>query len=109
MARTLRLALAIVEATSIPLIVLLSLYILSGYQMLNPGLYIMPAARTVHTDRILRVVFLALVYLHSLTGLIIMCERRIRRRLLRSAVEYIAIAALSIFIAVSLAIELTLR
>ena len=108
MARSLRLALAIVEATSIPLILLLSLYILSGYQMLLPGIYIMPAARTIHTDRVLRAVFLALVYLHSLTGFIIMCERRIRGKLLRIAAEYTAIAALSILIAVSLIIELML-
>ncbi|MEM0371159.1 MAG: hypothetical protein QXG46_02090 [Ignisphaera sp.] len=106
MVKSLRLALAIVETTSIPLIILTALYILSGYQLLYPQVYFMPSARIIHTDFYLRLVFLMLVYLHSLAGIIIICERRLSNKLLKYILEYIAVALLSILVAIPLALEI---
>lgn len=108
MARSLRIALAIVEATSIPLLILTALYILSGYQMLYPQIYFMPSARTVHVDLLLRILFLALVYLHSLAGIIIVCERRLRKKILKNVLEYIVMVLLTMLVAIPLALDLVL-
>ncbi|MEM1542055.1 MAG: hypothetical protein QW101_04785 [Ignisphaera sp.] len=109
MVKSLRLALAIVETTSIPLIILTALYILSGYQLLYPQVYFMPSARIIHIDLYLRLVFLILVYLHSLAGIIIICERRLSNKLFKNILEYTAIALLSILIAIPLALEIVYR
>ncbi|MEM0027849.1 MAG: hypothetical protein QXD38_08000 [Ignisphaera sp.] len=108
MSKSLRIALAIVEVTSIPLLVLTAIYILSGYQMLYPQIRLIPAARTLHTDKFLRILFVVLVYLHGLTGTIILCERRIRNALIRNIIEYIAIIGLSILLAIPLTLEFTI-
>jgi succinate dehydrogenase hydrophobic anchor subunit len=109
MSRSLRLALAIVEVTSIPLLILIILYVLSGYQMLYPYIRLIPASRAIHTDPLLRVIFVVLVYLHSLAGLIIIIERRLRLKMLKTVLEYIAILGLSLFLALCLTLDIVFR
>lgn len=109
LSRSLRIALAIVEASSLPLLVLTVLYTLTGYQMLYPSVYFFPSSRAIHLDPLLRVIFVVLVYLHSLAGLIIVIERRVRRRLIKETLEYIAIAGLSIFLALAVTLDILFK
>ncbi|MDK6027892.1 hypothetical protein QPL79_00735 [Ignisphaera sp. 4213-co] len=109
MSKSLRIALAIVEATSLPLLTLVVLYTLSGYQMLYPQIRLLPAARAIHTDFSLRILFIVLAYLHSVSGLIIVIERRIKLKTLKTILEYIAITILSLFLAICIALDITFR
>lgn len=107
MSKFLRLALTIVETSSLPLLVLTILYILSGYQMLYYSqIHFMPYARIIHTDIFLRILFIIFTYLHSVSGLVIMCERRIKNKLIKIIVEYITITILSIIIALPLTLDI---
>lgn len=106
MSKSLRFALALVEALSLPLLTLAILYILSGYQMLYPQIRLLPAARAIHVDPILRILFIVLAYLHSLFGLIIVIERRVRVKPLRIALEYTAVFGLTLLIAICFTIEI---
>lgn len=101
----LRLSLLIVELSSIPLVVLASVYLFSGYQMLAPEVKIIPEPRRIHVDRLLRILTVSLAYLHALAGIIIMAERRIRREILRKIVEIFAAAILTALLLSSLIIE----
>ncbi|MEM1645648.1 MAG: hypothetical protein QXL96_07250 [Ignisphaera sp.] len=109
MSKSLRIALAIVEASSLPLLILIVLYTLTGYQMLYPSAYFFPASRALHVDPLLRVIFVVLVYLHSLAGLIIVVERRVRYRLIKKALEYIVIAGLSAFLALAITLDILFK
>lgn len=106
-AMLMKILLLIVEFTSIPLIVLGSIYLLSGYQMLNPEVRIIPEPRRIHTDRFLRVLSIFLAYLHALGGVVIMIERRLRKDALRKITEIAAIALLTALLLISLIIEIT--
>lgn len=109
MVKALQLALMVIEATSIPLLVLTYIYILSGYQLLYPEVYIMPVARVLHTDIVLRVLFTILVYLHSLSGLMLMVERRVKKILWKRLLEYIAIVGLSVFTVIPIMLDAVFR
>ncbi len=85
--RLLRVLLTLVEATSLPLLVTCLLYLLTGYQMLLPGLKLIPRAHELHTDRVLRSLLLIFGLIHGYSGLIILCERRIRNNTTRTIVE----------------------
>ncbi|MFZ8782696.1 MAG: hypothetical protein ACO2OR_01750 [Desulfurococcaceae archaeon] len=92
--RLLRVLLTLVETTSLPLLVVCLLYLLTGYQMLIPGLKLIPRARELHTDRVLRSLLLILGLVHGYSGLIILSERRIRNNTIRTIVEAVATALL---------------
>lgn len=106
MSKLLRLAISIIEATSLPLLILVVLYILSGYQLLSHNnIHLIPMARAIHVDRFLRIIFVVLSYLHSLSGLVIFIERRIRRILIKMVLKSIAMVLLTLFITIALVIE----
>lgn len=95
-----RAALLTVELTSAPLLLLSLVYVLSGYQLLYPDARILPHAKRIHADPLLRATTLLLGYAHSLAGFVIMCERRLARYpRLRTALE--AAAALSLTLALA--------
>lgn len=101
--KLLRVFLLIVEITSLPLLLLCLVYLLTGYQMLIPSLRLIPRPRLVHTDRVLRVLLVTLALAHSYSGLILLCERRIRNSTLRKLVE-LSITLLLAYFAILLGI-----
>jgi len=107
MARSLRVALIIVEITSLPLLLLL--YILSGYQMMLRSPVFFPRAEIIHTDPLLRILLIILAYLHSLAGLILLVNRRTRNNIIRNILEYIVILSTSLFLAFCIILELLLK
>jgi hypothetical protein len=109
MAKPLRLALIIVEVSSIPLLLLTVLYVLSGYQLLYPYIRLIPASRAIHVDLLLRILFIILTYLHSLAGLVILLERRVKLKILKLVLEYIVIIGLSLFLALCLTLDIAFR
>ncbi len=109
MAKSLRIALIIVEITSLPLLLLLLLYILSGYQMLLRSPVFFPRAETIHKDPLLRILLILLVYLHSSAGLILLINRRIRNKIVKNILEYTVILLTSLFLAFCIILELLLR
>lgn len=100
-----KILLLMVEFTSILLIVLGSIYLLSGYQLLNPELRIIPEPRRIHSDRFLRLLTITLTYLHALGGIMIMIKRRLRRGVLRKAVEITTIVVLTALLFILFIIE----
>lgn len=77
--RLLRVAMALTEATSIPLLVVGLVYLITGYQMLNPAIVIFPNPRLIHADRLLRIILITLSMIHGYAGLCLMIARRARR------------------------------
>ncbi|MEM0059110.1 MAG: hypothetical protein QXE10_01630 [Desulfurococcaceae archaeon] len=100
--RLLRVLLTLVETTSLPLLVTCLLYLLTGYQMLIPGLKLIPRAHELHTDLVLRSLTLILGLVHGYSGLIILSERRIRNNTIRTIVE-VAVTILLVGLTVLLA------
>ena len=94
-------ALLLVELTSIPLLFLSIIYVLTGYQMLYPEkIHIFQNPRAIHTDKDLRISTIVLGLIHASAGIILLCERRIRNRVVRNALEIATILLLAvIFIA----------
>lgn len=83
----LKYALLLVEFTSIPLLILGLAYLITGYQLLVPGIQLVPYARLIHGDRVLRVVLLAFSILHGYAGSLILLHRRVKGKLLRDVLE----------------------
>lgn len=107
--KLLRLALMLIELSSLPLLVLVILYVYSGYQMLYPEVYLLPYARTIHTDPILRVLFIVLTYIHAVSGFIIMISRRIKKKEISKILKYIIIVVLTLLIAIPIMLDITMR
>lgn len=107
--KLLKLALMMVEATSIPLTVTTLIYLLTGYEMLATGLRLIPRARAIHTNEVLRVVFAALALLHGYAGLILLCGRRLRNKTLKVVTEMFITAGLLIVTVLVIAYELVIR
>lgn len=103
-----RVSMLMVEFTSLPLIVLASIYLLSGYQMLNPEIRVIPEPRKIHTDKILRALTIVLTYLHTLGGIIIVVERRLREESQRRVIGTAMITALTTLLILLLLVEATL-
>lgn len=103
-----KLSLLMVEFTSIPLTVVASIYLLSGYQMLNPEVRIISEPRRIHTDRFLRILTILLTYLHTFGGIVFIAERRLRRETLRKMIEAAMTAAITMLLIIFLVIELEL-
>lgn len=100
--RLLRVLLTLVETTSLPLLVICLIYLLTGYQMLIPSLKLFPRAYQLHTDRVLRSLLLIFGLIHGYSGLIILCERRIRNNTTRVIVESVVsvlLVGLAVFFA----------
>lgn len=111
--KLLRYALIIVEVTSIPLIVVGLIYLLTGYQMLEPSIEIFMRPRALHTDVLLRVATIALGTLHAYGGLLLLIARRVRkprtRHFLFVITTLLLILALSLFITLELTASSTLH
>ncbi|MEM2341021.1 MAG: hypothetical protein QXX94_03385 [Candidatus Bathyarchaeia archaeon] len=107
-AALIRLSLLIIEFTSLPLLMLASIYLLSGYQMLVPELRIIPESRKIHTDRFLRILTILLTYLHALGGIIIVVERRLRKEVLKNIIRTALITTITFLLLIFLMIEATL-
>lgn len=107
--RLLRIVLTMVEATSIPLMVMALIYLLTGYEMLTSRLKLIPKARAIHVNEVLRVVFVALVLIHGYAGLILLCERIFRSKTLKLATELFITAGLLVVTVLVLAYELAVR
>ncbi|MEM0000148.1 MAG: hypothetical protein QXH02_03605 [Desulfurococcaceae archaeon] len=99
-ARTLKCALLLVELTSIPLLVLGLVYLVTGYQLLVPGIRLVPHARLVHSDRALRVILIAFSTIHGYAGSLILLHRRVKSKQVRGLLEIIInVVVLSLIIA----------
>mgnify|MGYP000580735432 CR=1 FL=1 len=88
----LKISLLLVELTSIPLLILMSIYIITAYGMLNPkfiGLitslnYVI--SLRIHTDSLLRITCVILTMTHSYGGLTLLITRRVRNRKIASTI-----------------------
>ena len=94
--KLLRISLILIEITSLPLLVLGLIYLLTGYQMLTHSVRLIPRARYLHTDLTLRIILVTMGLIHGYSGLVLMCERRIRNNNLRKIVEIIITSPLVI-------------
>jgi len=103
-----KISLLIIEFTSLPLLLLASIYLLSGYQMLNPNIRIIPESRRIHVDKFLRILAIILVCLHSIGGLIFLVERSIRRDMLRKIMDAAIIVGLILLMLFFLLMEVML-
>ena len=88
----LKISLLLVELTSIPLFILISLYMITAYGMLNPkfiglitGLNYVTSLR-IHTDTLLRISCVILTMTHSYGGLTLLVTRRVRNRKIASII-----------------------
>ncbi len=106
MSKKLKLALLIVEATSIPLYVVITIYILTGYQLLFKYVKLIPNARAIHTDPLLRTSLVILTYLHSISGLYILINRRVRNKALKTLLEYVVLIVTATLLVIPLTLEL---
>jgi hypothetical protein len=106
--KLLRAALLMVEATSIPLIVLGFLYLVTGYQLLNPGIQLIPRPRVIHTDAVLRITLVVVSILHGYGGLLLLIARLARSNLLRASLFILAHILLIVFLALVVFLEISL-
>jgi len=106
--KLLRAALLIVEATSIPLIVLGFLYLVTGYQLLNPGIQLIPRPRVIHTDAVLRITLVVVSILHGYGGLLLLIARLARSNLLRASLFILVHILLIVFLALVVFLEISL-
>jgi succinate dehydrogenase hydrophobic anchor subunit len=92
-----RIALVIVEVTSIPLLLLSAIYVITGYQLVYPDkIWLFPSPRAIHADKVLRVATIALGALHGVAGVVLLCERKIRNKFTRSAVELVVLIIIAV-------------
>ncbi|MCX8171392.1 MAG: hypothetical protein N3E47_05415 [Candidatus Bathyarchaeota archaeon] len=103
-----RLSLLMVELTSLPLIVIASIYLLSGYQMLTADVRVIPEPRRIHTDKSLRILAIFLAYLHALGGAVTVVERRLRDKTLKAIFEVAAFVIATSLLIFLLTLEATL-
>ncbi len=84
----------VVEASSIPLLILILLMILSGYGILYPdkirmltgGLISDRIAFKIHTDIVIRISIIAILLIHGFTGLLLLSEKYIRNNLMKKII-----------------------
>jgi succinate dehydrogenase hydrophobic anchor subunit len=107
--RLLRVAWLLIEATALPLFALALIYLLTGYQILNPRVAIIPRARLLHIDTVLRIVAAVFFLAHSYGGLILTISKYVKKQRLRELL-FIAVNALILGIAgLLVGLELALR
>jgi hypothetical protein len=97
-----------VEVTSPPLILLATIYLLSGYQMLIPTLKILPESRRIHIDNLLRLLTIMLAYIHTVGGSIFIIERRMKREFMRKVAEISVVATVITLMLLFLMLEAAL-
>lgn len=104
-----RIALIIVESTSIPLLVLGLIYLITGYQLLNPGLRLIPGARLIHADRLLRISLITLAMLHGYLGSLLLVARRAGRGVIRDIVTIALTAMIIVIVSIVVYAELSIK
>jgi hypothetical protein len=104
--KLLKLALVVVEVTSVPLLVVALVYALTGYELLSP-IGLIPRARLVHTDALLRVLAISLGLLHSYAGLVLLIARRVRSAMASKVLFILATLAVVVLAAVFVVLELS--
>jgi len=98
----------LVEVTGPAVSAVMLIYLLTGYQMLAPGLGLIPRASLVHTDPVLRALAIALALTHSYAGLLLICERRIRSYTLKRLAELDITVLLAFFAALFATLEIVI-
>lgn len=101
----------LVDATSIPIAVVMLLYLLSGYGIISsvlraPGIDHIFWAR-IHSSPILRIFTVALAVLHGYCGLVVLAFKRIKTPRARLTVEVVLLALTLAFSALIAYIELS--
>lgn len=112
-ARSVYLWLKVVEATSIPLAILMSLYILSGYGLTLPGLFrhlgfTYRTSLYIHTHPLLRYLTTVATALHTFGGVVILVRRYIKRSTLALVIEIIVAGYLILVVSLATLAELYL-
>ncbi len=107
--RLLRIARLLIEITGLSLFALASIYLLTGYQMLNPRVAIIPRARLLHTDPVLRIVGAALLLAHSYGGLILTISKYVKKQRLRELLFITLNASILGIVGLLVGLELALR
>lgn len=87
----------IVESTSIPLAVLMILFVYSGYGLVSPVMgdygFTYYVSTRIHASRELRLLLVALTYLHGVAGLNILVYRAVKNSKLRLILEIVVVLA----------------
>lgn len=109
-ARRLRLYLRLIEYTSIPLAVLMAVYVLTGYGAISPALNRLGLSYALsvrfHTSPVLRWLLNALVVLHGYPGLALLARKKLKSRKLWRASEAAIAAVFAAYVAVVVYAEL---
>ncbi|MEM1623840.1 MAG: hypothetical protein QXZ60_05565 [Sulfolobales archaeon] len=105
--------LKVVEATSIPLSVLLAVFILSGYGMLFPGFmrylgFNYRVSTYLHNHPLLRYLTAVLVAIHGYGGFMLLINRYSRNALLRYVLQALATAYALVLASIPSLVELLL-
>ncbi|RLG81382.1 MAG: hypothetical protein DRO13_01325 [Thermoprotei archaeon] len=106
----------VLDITGIILLVLLYLYILTGYALVKPGiieestlgLISYRTAVAIHLDRALRILLLVCTTLHGLTGFSIVAQR-LREKALRKAVTLLVHLSFTLVFMYMISIEYAIR
>ncbi|MEM3948834.1 MAG: hypothetical protein QXM76_04505 [Zestosphaera sp.] len=95
-ARKIHRCLKIVEYTSLPLTLLLLIYVLSGYGTVSPvpGVigFTYPTSVRIHTLPLLRYLTAAIAALHLYGGAVVLAHRRVRNAILVRVIEVVGLA-----------------
>ncbi len=110
-----KLILYLVEASSIPLLLLSIVMVLSGYGMLKPwiiedltlGILSYSISARIHTDKIIRSSFSILLIIHSITGSYILIDRRIRFKKINYILKALSLIVLLYVLAIIIMCEIT--
>ena len=102
--RRLRLYIVLVEVTSLPLAILIAMYILTGYGLISEAMRPLGLTRalsaSLHTSPVLRVLLVALTALHGYTGLVVLAYRKVRAEGVREVLEILLLALTVAFVVV---------
>jgi len=104
----------VLEASSIPLLFIITILILSGYGILYPsqikmltgGLMTERLAYKIHTDKIIRLSALILLFIHGYTGLLILIEKYVRTRLLKNVLILICTIIMAYFYSLMILLDI---
>ncbi|MEM0345139.1 MAG: hypothetical protein QXP94_03455 [Thermofilaceae archaeon] len=110
-ARRVRFYIRLVDATSVPLAVVMLLYLLSGYGMISRALqqfgFTYAFWARIHTSPILRIAAVALTVLHGYPGLVVLAFKRVKSHKARLAIELALLALTLAFCALIVYAELS--
>ena len=102
MGRPSRYSLALIETTSIPLLLLTLVMMVTGYTLAHPETIptLLPpidysTAQQLHTDPIIRTCYTILATLHSTAGTIMLIEKHVKRKKAKILAETLTVATLA--------------